>query len=228
MGPMSPEAPSTPLRLGAVLLAAGSASRMGHRPKALLELEGQPLIVRQLTALGQAGIDEQVVVLGHHAQHLEPLIRDLAVRRVHHPQPEQGQVSSQRLGLRALSDRVDAVIVALVDQPLVGAAELIDLICAYKARPQGTQVVVPTVNKLPGNPVMFSAQVRTAVLAGPEAFGCKQWQTQNPDAVYRWPTHNLRYRQDVDSPEDIAQLFEASGQRLSWPAAWDQHAPGPR
>ena len=81
---------------------------------------------------------------------------------------------------------------------------------------------------LPGNPVMFSAQVRTDVLAGPEAFGCKQWQAQNPDAVYRWPTHNLRYRQDVDSPEDIAQLFEASGQRLSWPAAWDQHAPGPR
>ena len=34
------------LNVGAVLLAAGSASRMGHRPKCLLELDGVPLIRR--------------------------------------------------------------------------------------------------------------------------------------------------------------------------------------
>lgn len=213
------------LQIGAVLLAAGSASRMGYRPKGLLELDGQPLIVRQVSALLQAGVDALVVVLGHHAQDLEPLIREHAVKRVHNPQPEQGQVSSQRLGLQALSGSLDAVMVALVDQPLIGAPELVDLICAYKNRPQGAQVVVPTVNKLPGNPVMFSAEVRAAVLAGPDPFGCKQWQAQNPEAVYSWPTENSRYRQDVDSPEDIAQLFESSGHHLTWPAAWGKHPP---
>jgi molybdenum cofactor cytidylyltransferase len=42
--------------LSAVVLAAGAASRMGHRPKCLLELDGVPLIVRLLRALREAGI----------------------------------------------------------------------------------------------------------------------------------------------------------------------------
>ncbi|NCW99104.1 MAG: nucleotidyltransferase family protein, partial [Betaproteobacteria bacterium] len=39
------------IALGAVLLAAGSGSRMGYRPKSLLQLDGVPLICRQLIAL---------------------------------------------------------------------------------------------------------------------------------------------------------------------------------
>jgi hypothetical protein len=53
--------------VGAVLLAAGSGSRMGHRPKCLLELDGVPLIHRLLIALNGAGIDQVVVVLGRSA-----------------------------------------------------------------------------------------------------------------------------------------------------------------
>ena len=64
------------LKIGTVLLAAGSASRMGHRPKCLLELEGEPLIRRQLRALLDAGVDEVVVVLGHYADRIEAVIPD--------------------------------------------------------------------------------------------------------------------------------------------------------
>ena len=38
------------LCVGAVLLAAGAGSRLGHKPKSLLELDGVPLIHRQLAA----------------------------------------------------------------------------------------------------------------------------------------------------------------------------------
>ena len=40
------------MQLGAVLQAAGSASRMGYRPKCLLEIKGQALIVRTAQRLG--------------------------------------------------------------------------------------------------------------------------------------------------------------------------------
>ena len=43
------------MSVGAVLLAAGSASRMGGRPKCLLELGGVPLVMRQLIALSGGG-----------------------------------------------------------------------------------------------------------------------------------------------------------------------------
>ena len=61
--------------VGAVLLAAGQATRMGNRPKSLLQLGGVPLIRRQLIALSGAGVDEVVVVLGHYADDIEPLLQ---------------------------------------------------------------------------------------------------------------------------------------------------------
>lgn len=210
-----------PLALGGVLLAAGSGLRMGHRPKSLLELDGEPLIRRTLMAMSAAGLAEVVVVLGDHAEHLEPLVRDLSVRRVRNPRPEDGQVSSLRLGLAALAPGIDAVMVALADQPLLGAQDLQDLICAYRCRPLGTQVVVPTVQGLPGNPVVFSARVKDEVLAGEPHLGCKQWQALHPESVLAWVTDNPRYRQDVDEPQDIARLMAQTGQRLRWPPAWE-------
>jgi CTP:molybdopterin cytidylyltransferase MocA len=184
-----------------------------------------PLIRRTLIALSGAGLDELVVVLGEHAEHLEPAVQDFPVTLVRNPSPQDGQVSSLRLGLAALSPKIDAVMVALADQPLLGAQDLNDLIGAYKKRPEGTQVVVPTVDGLPGNPVLFSAEVKEAVLAGDARLGCKQWQAANPEAVYAWATANKRYRQDVDSPEDIAQLAAQTGHQLRWPPAWQGVAP---
>jgi molybdenum cofactor cytidylyltransferase len=62
------------MTVGAVLLAAGAGERLGRRPKAMLELGGVPLILRQLIALSGAGVDEVVVVLGHHAEAVEAAI----------------------------------------------------------------------------------------------------------------------------------------------------------
>ena len=72
--------------VGAVLLAAGSGSRMGHRPKSLLELGGVPLIRRQLIALSGAGVDEVVVVLGHYADRIEEAVREFPVTLVRNAQ----------------------------------------------------------------------------------------------------------------------------------------------
>jgi len=206
------------LVVGAVLLAAGSGSRMGHKPKCLLELGGVPLIRRQLVALSGAGVDELVVVLGHHAERIEPAVRDFPVTVVVNADPDAGQNSSLRLGLQTLSGKIDTVLVALADQPLINAQDINDLIGAYKKRPAGTEVVQPTVDGLPGNPVMFSQSVREQILAGEARVGCKQWQAANPQAVHPWATPNTRYRTDVDSPEDIEALAARTGHRLRWPA----------
>jgi len=203
--------------VGAVLLAAGSASRMGNKPKCLLELGGVSLIRRQLIALSGAGVDELVVVLGHHAERIEPAVRDFPVTLVRNLDPDAGQVSSLRLGLQALTGKIDSVLVALADQPLINSQDINDLIGAYKKRPDGTEVVQPTVDGLPGNPVMFSQSVREQILAGEARVGCRQWQAANPQAVHLWASNNQRYRTDVDTPEDIEALAARTGHRLVWP-----------
>ncbi|KPF57436.1 molybdenum cofactor cytidylyltransferase [beta proteobacterium AAP51] len=204
--------------VGAVLLAAGSGSRMGHKPKSLLELGGVPLIRRQLIALSGAGVDEVVVVLGHHAELIEPVVQTFPVTLVRNPNPDDGQVSSQRLGLAALGGKLDAVIVALADQPLINAQDITALIGAFKKRPEGTSVVFPQFNGERGNPVMFSNEVREQILAGAANVGCRQWQAANAQAVAPFVTDNRRYRVDVDTPEDLEAFTRDTGHVLRWPA----------
>jgi CTP:molybdopterin cytidylyltransferase MocA len=205
--------------IGAVLLAAGSGSRMGHRPKSLLELDGVPLICRQLIALSGAGVDEVVVVLGHYADRIEEAVKEFPVTLLRNSNPDAGQVSSLRLGLQALSSKLDAVLIALADQPLISSQDIRDLISAYKKRPQDTLVVQPSVEGLPGNPVIFSNEVRQQILLGDATVGCRQWQSANPSQVHPWVSSNNNYRTDVDTLEDIAALAARTGHQLKWPAS---------
>lgn len=212
------------LVVGAVVLAAGAGSRMGGRPKCLLELGGVPLIRRTLIALSGAGVDEVVVVLGHHADLIEPVVAPFPVTLVRNPDPDAGQVSSQRVGLAALAGKLDAVLVALADQPLVNAHDITALIGAYKKRPEGTSVVFPQLGGEPGNPVIFSAEVRERILAGDAQVGCRQWRQAHPEAVAPFVTDNRRYKVDVDTPEDLERFERETGHALRWPAALAQPA----
>ncbi len=204
--------------VGAVLLAAGAGSRLGGRPKCLLELGGVPLIRRQLIALSGAGVDEVVVVLGHHADQIEPVVIDFPVTLVRNPNPDDGQVSSQRVGLAALTGRLDAVIVALADQPLINAQDITALIGAFKKRPAGSAVVYPQVAGERGNPVMFTAEVREQILAGAANVGCRQWQAANAEAVAPFVTDNRRYKVDIDTLDDLERFARDTGHPLRWPA----------
>ncbi len=206
------------LVVGAVLLAAGSGSRLGGRPKSLLELGGVPLIRRQLIALSGAGVDELVVVLGHHADAIEAAVRDFPITLARNPSPDDGQASSVRIGLQALGGKLDAVIVALADQPMVNSQDISALIGAFKQRGEAA-MVVPRVAGEPGNPVMFEAALRDEWLAGDANMACRRWREAHPERVHWFDTDNSRYRVDIDTPDDLLRFTERTGHSLRWPAA---------
>ena len=218
------------MTVGAVLLAAGAGSRLGGRPKALLELGGVPLILRQLIALSGAGVDEVVVVLGHHADAVEAAVRAFPITLVRNPSPDSGQASSVRIGLEALSPRLDAVIVALADQPLIDAQDITALIGAFKKRGDAS-MVVPAVSgddgeSLPGNPVIFDAALRDEWLAGAADLACRRWRIDHPERVQFLATDNRRFRIDIDTPEDIERFAASTGHILAWPPAFAVPASG--
>lgn len=203
--------------IGAVLLAAGAGSRLGGRPKSLLELGGVPLIRRQLIALSGAGVDEVVVVLGHHAPAIEAAVREFPVTLASNPAPDDGQASSVRAGLSALTGKLDAVIVALADQPLINAQDITALIGAFKKRGDAA-MVVPRVGGEPGNPVIFEAALRDEWLAGDINGACRRWREANPQRVRWFDTDNSRYRLDIDTPADLQRFTQRTGHTLRWPA----------
>jgi len=222
-------APCPRLRVVAVVLAAGTASRMGGRPKSLLLREGQPLLCRLISKLALAGIDETVLVLGHHAELIQKALQEappllsrtqsqapMPLHVVLNPQPEAGQNSSLQLGLAAAKNLDPTwLMVALADQPLLEADDLKDLMAAVKHAPTGTQMLQPTVNGQPGNPVMFSDLVMQAILQTPH-LGGKEWRQQHPQQVLAWPSTNPHYCIDMDTPEDIAKLAQEHGIDLTW------------
>jgi len=215
---------STPSPMGlAVVLAAGAGSRMGHRPKGALRVNGRPLIERTLAALRGAGIENVVVVLGEHRDALWPLLQGLAVPSVFNPQAmSAGLTSSQRLGLKQMRPEHPWVLMALADQPLLAAPDVQALIDAFDQRPQGMQALYPEVKGQPGNPVLLSRCAVEEILRQPPDFGCKDWRQTQRTRVKAWPTDRPCYVTDLDTPQDLDQLRASTGWYCEWP-----HTGGP-
>ena len=198
------------LRIGAVLLAAGEGARLGGRAKGAIEIEGEPLILRGLRILSDAGVDEVVVVTGHYQSEISPLLarvdslfNDSCLVEVTQPMGDHSQSDSLRLGVASLSQEVDAVMVLPVDMPALTRQDLISLIGAYKHADAAIEFVGPMVGARPGNPVLFSKRIASQIAQGEGDFGSGAWRHQRPDWLLEWQTDNLHYVTDIDTPEDL-------------------------
>lgn len=204
------------LRVGAVLLAAGTGSRMGGVAKSLIRLQGVPLINRQLIALSGAGVDEVVVVTGYARDAVEASVSSFPVTLAYNADFALGQQSSVRVGLQALRGNFDAVLVVLADQPLLGAADLTELIAAFKKRPAG-HVVVPVVDGQRGNPIVMDDVALADILASDTNLACRHLVERQPELVHVHTSANTRFVTDLDTLADLEALAQRTGWRLDLP-----------
>ena len=205
------------LRIGAVLLAAGAGRRMGGVAKPLIRLQGVPLITRHLVALSGAGVDEVVVVTGYARALVEHHVRNFPVTLAHNQAHADGQQGSVHVGLAALDDSFDAIIVMLADQPLIGAGDLTELIGAFKKRPAG-HVVVPVVQGQRGNPIVLDRVAHAQILGSDTNLGCRHLIERQPELVHVYETANARFVTDLDTVEDMRELAQRTGWRLDLPS----------
>lgn len=199
---------TSPLRLAVLLLAAGEGSRLGTHPKALLYRDGQTLLQYFSSAIQEFSPIEYIVVTGFHAQEIEletaRLNISLAcpIRAIRNRAPEKGQASSVRLGLESLQGEFDCLLVALSDQPKVGAHEVQELLDEYRKRKSGQEIILPMVDGQRGNPVLFSRSAVLDVLKTPSMV-CRAYMDAHPEQVRTIHTGNKAFVSDVDTPEDI-------------------------
>ena len=187
-----------------IILAAGSASRMGQA-KQLLPLGSRPMLRHIAQAACQSSLDEVIVVTGAAAGPVSLCIADLPLRIVHNPDWQKGQAGSIQTCLRDLSPDCDAVLFLLADQPLITSQLINELISHWQRC--GKTIVRPCHGDKPGNPVLFSlAAWRDALqqLGGDQ--GARRILKAHPEAIGYLPVANDEIFLDVDTIEDYARM----------------------
>lgn len=197
-----------------VVLAAGKSTRMG-RPKALLPLpDGETFLTRIINTFEGAGVDDVVVVLGHEAEAIAASVaeRGLAARVVVNRDYESGQFSSLLVGLRAI-DRpgVQALLLTLVDVPLVSATTVRVVIDRYRAsrapivRP--VSAVRPDVH---GHPVLIDRSLFDALRAADPSTGAKSIVRGHASAAGDVISNDEGAFLDIDTPEEYERVMRGS------------------
>ena len=188
-----------------VLLDAGQGSRFG-RPKALVELDGQTLAERGVTLLRAGGTDPVLIVTGAAQVELRP---EHQARTVYNREWRTGMGSSLRAALRALTEleagpEIGAVVVALADQPLVGAEAVGRLIAAYRA---GAGVAVAAYGGKPRNPVLLAREHWPEVIATATGDqGARAFLRTRPELVTLVECGDTGRPDDIDTPADLEHI----------------------
>ncbi|WP_046472231.1 nucleotidyltransferase family protein [Allosalinactinospora lopnorensis] len=180
-----------------LLLAAGEGSRLG-RPKALVELAGERLADRGVRTLREGGCVPIYIVVGAARAEVPEAVT------VYNPDWGSGLGSSLRAGLDAMPDDVDAVIVALVDQPLVTATAVRRLADAYG---EGERAAVATYVGNFRNPVLLAREHWPSVHAMAEGeVGARPFLRAYSHLVATVPCEDIARPDDIDTPEDLQRL----------------------
>jgi len=182
-----------------LLLAAGAGRRMG-RPKALVELEGEPLVARALRTLVDGGAAPVVVVLGAEATRVRAVL-PAGVWAVEAPDWADGMSASLRAGLRALdATPADAAVVQLVDLPGVTAA-VVARLAAVTSRDVLARAAY---GGRPGHPVLLGRAHWAGVCAAAVGdAGARGYLAGRAD-VALVECGDLAEPDDVDTPEQLA------------------------
>jgi molybdenum cofactor cytidylyltransferase len=207
--------------IGLIILAAGASTRMGT-PKQLLPYQGCSFIrhiaeVAICASSFRAAPKEQqrfaiasvyqpiAVVLGANAERIKPELSQLPVQIVENQQWAEGMSSSIRVGLEALNtvnQNLEAVAIALCDQPFVSSQTLEQIVEAYRFT--GKPIIASEYSGTLGVPVLFSRALFSELMDLKSTQGAKQLIRKHIHEVFSVPFPEGAI--DIDTPKDYEQF----------------------
>ncbi len=194
------------LRIGCVVMAAGSASRFGGG-KLAAEIGGKTLLRRALDAVPSDRLcrvavvtrgDEAAAEAGH-----------FGFLTVDNPHPEWGVSHTIRLGLEALG-RVDAAMFQVADQPWLRRETAVALTELYQANPD--RIVGLSHDGVRGNPCIFPARLFPELLALTGDRGGGAVIRRHPEELLLLETAEEELM-DADTPQELERLARWRGKK---------------
>ena len=187
-------------KVDAILLASGFSDRFGPENKLLRPFRGIALAERALLlACGLSGLNEI------HFVYADPSLAALAgkypVSLVENSNPGRGICESVRLGVASSS--ADYYLFVHCDQPMLDAAT-VETVLALR-RPG--RIVTPYWQRNPGNPSLFSADLRRELLELADGESPRIIRRRHPELIIEAELEDFLPLRDVDTREDL-EFFE--------------------
>ena len=146
-------------KIGVVILAAGSSSRLGYA-KQLVEFNGKSLLQHAIDVSGSLDFDSKVLVLGARKDKIESEIDLKEFEVVTNENWEEGMSTSISKGVlssQKLEHELDHILILLSDQPFVSRERIEELIQVQLGK--NSQATFSEYAGDIGVPAIFSADV---------------------------------------------------------------------
>jgi len=193
-----------PASLGVVILAAGASSRLGQ-PKQLVEIDGQPLVRRQVEIALTIQPARVVVVTGGQASDVEQAIAGMGVDCCFNQHWEKGMGNSLAAGIRAMPERVRGAMLLLVDQWRIQPGDLDDLVTTWAKDPLAA--VTACWGDTSGPPVIFPRSLFAPLSRLTGDRGARHLLKKFSGGLVKVQMDHAQF--DLDSPQQLDALWAA-------------------
>lgn len=195
--------------ISAILLAAGKSTRMG-KPKQLMPFGESTILEQTVDNFLGSEVGEVIVVIGHKAEEVREILAAKPVKLVVNPDYEQGMSTSIIIGLKAVDNQAEAIMLALGDQPLIDSRTINQVIDEFDK--QGKGVAVPTYQGKRGHPVIFDMKYKGELLKISGDIGGKEIIRKHLDDVIEVAVRSEGICIDIDTADSYSsgRLTQAS------------------
>ncbi|MDH4057691.1 MAG: nucleotidyltransferase family protein [Cyclobacteriaceae bacterium] len=190
-------------RIIALILAAGSSSRMG-KSKQLLHVDGQPLLRKTIETTLASHANSILVVLGDNSDSISKSISDMPVDCILNENWTEGIGSSLKSGVREIQKRylnAEAILILVCDQPLLTADHLNELIRKYIGLKK--LIIASGYTNTAGVPAIFDKALFHKLLALENHQGAKKIIEQLAESTV--VVSFAEGAVDLDTPEDYSR-----------------------
>lgn len=190
--------------VSAVVLAAGTSSRMGQA-KQLLRVGETSVLEAVLRNLRATSVDEIVLVLGASADLIRDQVPLDSIRVAVNEAYQEGMATSLQAGITHVAPDARAAMVVLADQPFVRPETMERLISEYTNH--AALITMPVHEGIRGNPVIIDRRLFPEVAQLSGDVGFRAIFAQHAADIHKVAVDDPGVLVDLDEPADVERAL---------------------
>jgi len=190
------------IKVSAILLAAGTSTRMG-KDKLLLDYKGRSFLENALNLLSDLPVYERFLVTTDDRSKNIKLPKN--VKMLINQNPEDGQSSSIRKGIEAATGTHYLFLTA--DQPKITIDDISTLLITARKNPD--KIIFPTLDSKPGSPAIFPERFRVDLQKLSGEAGGRGIRDANIKDSFPVEQENKGNFVDIDDENDYRNLLNS-------------------